>query len=565
MTSNEKDKVKTEQAGDIQGARQFLTMLSGTLKKINLYSGNHRIYKDALNSLKTTLNEFSDRFGSLKIDIQRDRICFGTETVYQGQSELNDLAYVLYRDGIQWIDFQPGAELWELDTFLKVLQKYARLEEDTEDDIVTALWQYNLPSIQYEAADLALEVLDDHELSDLKCRPDDEAEVHGETGTSEETGGKDTRQTTLPEIPDLARREDLWLLTPGEREQLRKMIAEEEKLDGTDHVIDVLLYILEKQEQSEKEAANLVEILIRELREVLLQGRYDYLYHVLVHLKQGFGDAKTGENLSRPFRDLFLKTLSSEVFLGGLKDLEDQVETARPLDIKALKQALLVLPESSLGVLIPMISEISSSRMRKLLLELVGIMAKRNFNLFEQMIQSSSPETIVHLVVVLKSLKDEKSTGSLHSLVKHDSGLVREEALKAILAGDEIFSKDLFRLIEDPDESIRQRLFYRMGQKRDAQIEELLLEYLKSHDDNLKDRDSFYRILRTLGRCGSDRSLPFLRRQLFLWPSLGILRPAKSKRRQAVIEVLHALDSKQASELAMRVSKGFIYNFFKTG
>jgi hypothetical protein len=564
VTSNEKDKVKTEQAGDIQGARQFLTMLSGTLKKINLYSGNHRIYKDALNSLKTALVAFSDRFGSLKIHIRRDRICFGAETIYQGQSELNDLAFILYRDGIQWIDFQPGVELWELDTFLKVLQKYARLEDDSEDDIVTALWQYNLPSIQYEAADLALEVSEDLEISDLKCRPDDAADAPVEIETSKETGGKNAHSSPLPEIPDLARREDLWSLNPGEREQLRKMIAEEEKLDGTDHVIDVLLYILEKQDQPEKETTYLVEILISELREVLLQGRYDYLYHVLVHLKQGAGDANTGMNLSEPCRDLIFKTLMSEVFLGGLKDLENQVETVRVLDMKALKQALLVLPDSSLGTLIPMIPEISTPRMRKLLLELVGIMAKRNFSLFEQMLRSSNPETIVHLILVLKSLKDEKSTGILQSLVKHDSGLVREEALKAILAGEEIFSKDLFRLIEDPDESIRQRVFYRMGRERDERIEEMLMEYLQNHNGAIKDRDSFNLILRTLGKCGSDLSFPFLRNQLFLWPCLGILRPGKDKR-QAVIHALQALDSKQASELAMRASKGFLYNFLKSG
>jgi hypothetical protein len=47
-------------------------------------------------------------------------------------------------------------ELNETTSFLGVLHCHIRFEDNFEDDIVTELLEYNLPSIIYEAADLDL-------------------------------------------------------------------------------------------------------------------------------------------------------------------------------------------------------------------------------------------------------------------------------------------------------------------------------------------------------------------------------------------------------------------------
>lgn len=568
MDLTDTDKRNPDQAEALQGAKKFLTVLSGTLKKLNLYSENHRIYQDALNSLKATLKDFSDRFGHLKIAIHRDRICYDDQVIYQVGSEQIDIAFILFRDGIKWIDFSPGLELWEMNTLLKVLQKYSRLEEDNEDDIVTALWQYNLPCIQYEAADPALDGEENLDISKLKCRPEIEAgeffESETNKSTGESTSGTRSQSYSGPEVPVLAQKKDLWLLTPREREQLRKMIAEEEKLDGTDHVIDVLLYILEKEEQSEADIENLLEILIRELREVLVQGRYAYLLNILTYLKEGLQHINTKGESPGDYRDRFFSGLSSEGFLGALKEIEDHIEYASADEIKILKQALLSLPESSIHVLVPMIADTSSGKTLKLLLELVGILARRDMFVFEQVTRSSTPEILVQLVVVLRALKEEKAAKILRSLVKHESAMVREEALKAILVDEEILLTELFDLLEDPDENIRQLLFYSLGQKRDEKVEGMLLEYFKNRDPKMMDKEFYFAILRVLGRCGSDRSIHFLIKQLYLWPSLGVLRPIKNKHQQAVLNALRELDSEKANNLIQRVSKGMFYNIFKS-
>jgi hypothetical protein len=557
----------TDQIPALQLAQKVLTLLTGTFKKLNLYSERHSIYLESLNLLKTTLNDVSDRWGHFKIDIRKNEICFEGQPVYQWQSEPADMGFILFRDGIQSIDFQPGMQLYEIDSFFKVLHKFCRLEEDAEDDIVTALWQYNLPSIKYEAADLDLTVDDHLDFTALKCRPEEQE-------AAEEGQPEDYRDAQAQAAVDavgiihadaLSRQDDLWQITAQEHEQLRKMIAEEEKLDGTDYVIEVLLFIVAKQNHAAIEVTNLADILVQELREVLVQGRYAYLASIFVILKMDFGSAPATQGVLAAFAERLFGALSSSAFLSGLKTIENDIERSLPQDIQELKRALLLLPDACILTLGQMVLTIGSARTRRLILEVIGTVARRQFQLFEKLIQSSPPELIRCLVVVLGALKDEPSKKVLLSLVRHESKGVREEALKAVLAGDGSVLKTLFDLIEDPDENIRKFVLLKMGQKRDHQIETLILNYLNAHDFKFKDRDFFFTLLRTLGRCGSDRSVPVLENQLFLKPSLGILRPVGRDYREVLVNALKELNTQRAASLAARASRGFFSNILKSG
>ena len=106
------------------------------------------------------------------------------------------------------------------------------------------MWAVNLPSIVYEDADLEFGYQDDITISEFQCAEDQTADAEEE---DREQGECEALYSTLASNVLLQNgRDELWQLTAGEREQLRKMIAAEEKLDGSDYVIDALLYILEK-------------------------------------------------------------------------------------------------------------------------------------------------------------------------------------------------------------------------------------------------------------------------------------------------------------------------------
>ena len=552
-------KKSTDLNPTVQIVKSFFTAFSGALKKLSLYSENHRVYTESLHPLKSILDEFFETSPALRLEIDDNQIRYQDEVIHQGASEPGDLVFILFRDGLKWIEFQPGIELWEIDILLKVIHRYAKLEEDAEDDIVTALWQYGLPSIQYEAVEFSLETDDDLDFSSLKCRPDESDEIRPEA----ENRLHHTADAALPDLVSLSKNPGLWRLTPEESEQLRKMIAEEEKLDGTDYVIDVLLYILEHQSLPENEKANVLDILIRELREVLVQGRYGYLLEVTSRLKNDSMSRTTDGTFSNEMIESVFNALSGETFLSVLVEIEGEFQNTDPSDLERLKQFLRLLPESALGVLGPLLEQLVSAAGRRMVLETIGVMAQRDFNGFEKLIRSSTPEIAGRMMSILGRMGSERAKQVLRFFLRHELEILREAALKAMLSEEGSSFDDLFKLIEDPDENIRNLLFFRMGQKRDLKNEAMLLEYLEAHDFRFKDHAFFHSLMRTLGKCGSDACLPLLMKQIFLFPSIGVLRPATDRRREAE-NTLRELETHNSLLLAERVAKGFFRNLFRT-
>jgi len=544
---------------EIRQVKQILFALNGTFKKLNLYFENHTVYQNALNLLKKMLDEYLDKNGDLRFDIHRNEIRFGEEIVHDEKPEPNDLFYILFRDGVLWISFQTGLELWELDAFYKIVHKHVTLEDNAEDDVVTALWEFNLHGIAYEAADLdlgSLDVLDD---PDARCYPDPD-----ERGSDEhQSPPGEVHAAPDNQFPPLNEQDDIWQLTADEREALRKMVAEEEKLDGTDHVIDVLFYILRRLSQPGKDIGELLDTLTQELREALLSGRFTYFRDVMQKLTRYRLDMETGQHWSAPHLKSFFSSLSESTFLNTLISVASQVEDCEPEERTALKKALLLLDASAVLSLGPLLMEIKTTKMYQLLLATIGTMAGRNFDYLDRLLASRNPELVRRLVLILGHLKDKPSRQALSRLLSHNSETVRRETLKAILKRDSQSLKDIFRLIDDPDESIRTLVVKHLGKKRDLQAETLLLDYLQNQRPGQKGDDDLLPICEALGRCGSDRCITFLEEELFKWPLLGVLRSPRSKRRQAALVALKALNTPKADNLTARAARGFFGNIFR--
>jgi hypothetical protein len=266
-------------------ARQVMIALSGAFKKLNLYSESHSVYTNALITLRNSLEQHFSRFGNLNIRICRNQILCDDEVVYQGSAEPADLVFILHRDGILSFEFQEGLELWELDTLLKILHDHCTLADDAEDDIVTALWKYNLPSILYEAADAELGLPDETRLFHQQGETHEGEEEEEENSAAAETEADMTNDDpqAVAAVSPLEHRNELFHLTPDEREQLRKMVFFEEQLDNTDYVVDVLLYILE-QHCLPEDVEDLLGTLSQELGHALSKGRFAYLHAAIIKL-----------------------------------------------------------------------------------------------------------------------------------------------------------------------------------------------------------------------------------------------------------------------------------------
>jgi hypothetical protein len=549
---------------ELQSVKQITLALSTTYKKLNYYSANHSVYLDSLKPLKKSLEEHTEHFGRIRLHIERDRILYNGEVVHEATSDPTELVSILHRDGILWIEFQPGLELSEIDTLLKVLHDHCVLEEDAEDDIVTALWAFRLPSIAYEVAELELCLDNELTLESLPCRPPDSDE---RMDISKENRSKSYSELPISwSLPDEAEsdcRAELFPLSREEQNQLKKMIAAEEKLDGSDHVVDVLIYILENHSFPEG-VDDLVGYLLQAVRDAFRSLRFRYLSTLLDRVKKELDTLLPLSHWAVPSLKLIFLKLSNKSFLDELSAISSRIEDCDVETLHYLKRFLELLDTNAMATLAPMIQQNRSAKFQRLLLEIITKMAKRDFTSFERLIFSDDKAMSVRLVQILKFFNTEHSRKILSKLVCDESAIIRKQALKIIINKNDLSLEEISDLLNDPDDSIRSLLLQHLGREKNDKIEQLLLEYLQSDQAKQNGPEHYMAVCRTLGQCASDGSLPFLENLIFKWPRLGILRSSQSPQRRGAIMALEVLNTKKAVDLLDRDSQGFIKNFLKS-
>ena len=130
--------------------------------------------------------------GHLELKIDRNKILYTDEVVHEGPMTEENLAFILFRDGIHSLVLKKRIQDWEVHTFLEILKKYQILHEDAENDVVTALWEMELPSLYYAADDVGFDTGEEFEIPELGYYepsedPLDSQAVHSEDLAAEAT------------------------------------------------------------------------------------------------------------------------------------------------------------------------------------------------------------------------------------------------------------------------------------------------------------------------------------------------------------------------------------------
>ena len=151
MISDKLTKIRPTQKVD--DAKTVIDTLQYVCKTRNFYSEEHSKYQDAVTRLKNEFDTYLKNHNELCITVKKDRLLHGDSVIYEGTTKDGDIAFALFRDGMIKLSILPGIDHNETETFAKILHKYEVIPAEAEGDIVTALWEAQLPHIKYEAVD----------------------------------------------------------------------------------------------------------------------------------------------------------------------------------------------------------------------------------------------------------------------------------------------------------------------------------------------------------------------------------------------------------------------------
>ena len=547
----------------LRAVRGFLAAFSKAAKSFSLYPATHVISENLLSGLVTSLTNFFQLCPELKLAIDKDRISYKEIDVYQSNGREDFLVAPLFRDGIIWIEFRKGITAPELSFLLDKLNEYRTISDESEGDLVTALWQKNLPHIHYEAADVFWETQPRLDFSHFDVSDSSKEQQQGLSGLrhvsadgEQQSGSEETKDPSTLSIISKDVKRSLIPLTPGEKKQLQNLIKEEEHRNRSEDILDLLLIILE-DEVEEEEFKSILELLVKEFEYILRHGEFRLAIKILNHLRKLSGNDAANKTWRDPLIDQYFERVSDAEFLEILESYLAEFKSDDATRLKVFRQVLLMLRPKAVLTLGPLLTEVSSAALRRRLMEAIGILSKQDLKPLGQLLKAPDEQMVKRLVTIVGHLDGKDPQRLLLDMARHHSLDVRKEALKQLLNRNGCVQRSFFFLLEDSSNVIRREILHRLASERNPRSEDPLLEYLGQKEFNVSTNDHILACYESLGKCGSTRSIPLLKATLEERSWLEIFNFGGSPHRRGAALALAALNNPEADKILMQATRSF--------
>jgi hypothetical protein len=489
--------------------------------------------------------------------VEKDRLLCGSEVIYKVSPEApsEDIITLLYRDGIKWIEFQEGLLLEEIAAFYKIAYKYRLFAEETEGDIVTALMDEELECIDFKAVDIFwqdLLLIDVSQLPPPAPQPEEDAdrETKKQSRETEELESDDSVAGSIALISD-----DQLELSNLDYVTLQQMVQEEENWVITEDLIEALMIILKRQTNQDNFEA-VLGFISEEVVETIEKDRFDLLAVLLKMLHKLFSpESKTAKDWQNSRIDVFFQEMSKPEIFQLISDRLLQLETIKIDKLKALGQTLvLYFSPELIPFLVPVILQSNSSAIQQMISIVIVHLSQRDIGPLEKIVEQHGTEMGDKLLDILNRLQGGRVNQILFKMCDHSSDKVRRKAIKELVCRDPKYAQKLFSLIDDPSKEIRTSILATFASQRSTVLENMLLNYLK---ENFTKKDSAHILacFETLGRCGSNTSVPFLSEILLSKGWNSFMGSGKLIFREGAAIALALLDTPKAKYVLLSASE----------
>ncbi len=543
-----------------QTVSTLIQLLAGAVKHHSLYPENHSIATQHIKKIFTTLSSYLKDRQVLHLAVDKTNILYEDNTLYEGKNDESDIAFLLGRDGIEWIEFHREIELWEIQALLRLINLNRRSDIDSDGNIATALWETDFPHIEYKTIDLTALDIPVLNFKSLKIAPEvsstsQELEEYADKEIQEEEAlaedeveddeDQETAGLTLTD-PDTA----LWQLSEMEQFQLDALIRQEE--DGADasSIIDILFILLLLQDDLQ-ESLDIMEFLQDRFLDCLQHQQFKYALRILVTLKKiNSTDNKLQKELNPLITDLFQAIAKPE----SLRDLElffTSPDISVPdNEIVALWEVIKLMPASVLRGLAPLSDKIDLPRFGLSFIGVLEQFGKQSPEILAEVATKFDEKVCLLLLPFIKRMPRDQATDILSSMALHQSPLVRSKTFQLLAAWNAIDIINLFPLIEDPDPLIRQTLFSLIGKQRSPKMEYMLCKHIQEKITKTDEPEYVLACYKAVGQTGSTQCIPFLKKRLFQKSSLGTLFAAGGgAHKKGAALALVMLDQPEAREI----------------
>ena len=140
----------------VESAKKVCTRMHQGYRDHRLYPAGHPTTRNTMELLTATVTSHLESLGPLVLQVTENRLLLEHDEVYTMAESRDNLAFLMFRDGIRSLTLSPGIEPSELEALVDCLARADQMQ-DTDHDLSTALWEHELIHVRLEVVDPFLE------------------------------------------------------------------------------------------------------------------------------------------------------------------------------------------------------------------------------------------------------------------------------------------------------------------------------------------------------------------------------------------------------------------------
>ncbi len=456
MVSGEEE---LEEGPDLEPIHNMAQALSKAVGAKRLYMENNPMYQKAMARLVETFPPIWDQQGDLELQLTETDIIFEQVPIYSEAKKSESVSWVLFKDGIRSLTLYPGVEDEELVRFLGVVNSARALPADSEDDMITLLWEEDFENIAYEFVELGMGDVPPIDIETVagSAATQSAGKEGGSVTAKEESEGKTAGGETTQEVEVQEKGIELdtrpYFLERQEIEYLKGEIEREYSQDLSHNVIDVLFDIMEL-EADEPAQDELLGVLEKFVPYFLEERDFRLVTHILQEVEVV---AASGATLNEGQRTRLLG-IADRLSDGNALDLIIRAieEASPPATSDELEELIGRFSPVALGPIMNTLPSVKSQRLRDRLQKAVPVLAEAAPDELTRALSSEDKGVVHHAIELITEYKVASAVPGLVGLLQSDNTGVRRAAVDALgKIATPGAMHELVKAVDDADATVR--------------------------------------------------------------------------------------------------------------
>jgi hypothetical protein len=488
-----------------QGLQHFAV----AVKNCGLYPANSAIRQESVAKSHEWFRSFLEQQEALRLFVDPDQLLFQGQPVHKDKPGEPSLLLPMFRDGLQWLEFNDGLTSQEFGTFVELLNRYRLLKDEDENDLVTAMWAADFQFIKHKTANDFWDIDPVNEISSLQAGPGLASSLGlgagdgggGQAGVAAllelAEGGSPSRS-----IPNLPGREDLasgseahtdgsdergemafhqtLRMAEEDRQALMELTAQEARgetlMGGLAPALDLLWRL-----RTVAQARSILAFLGESAKAALSSGLFADVLALMARVS--LIAERAAPRLAGLWAEFEAGLASPEVLAGlALYRQPSAAEGAPAAGLDDLDVFLGRLPEQAVKSLALTAASAGDPAVASALLRAVAARSPAVTPELGGLINTVlKPPLLLELIERLRpSLEAGHGLELMTTLSRHMNQQVREAASLALLAANPSAIATLSHLLSEADPALNRRIYSCLGASRNAKVEKAILNFLRS-------------------------------------------------------------------------------------